>query len=146
MCVFSSQKKKASGKSVLSIGDSPSDQSETCTTLCSVSRGLHLFSASSCPTRTNRGHTGGDKHRDFCAEVAIHHLLLSISPMVSIKLVLRSRGTRPQKTPRPLHMANARWRLPEVIVRTLVLDGSPLWAMRSKTRVLQTSAIIYKRK
>ncbi len=32
---------------------------------CSVSRGLHLFSVFFCPTRTNRGHTGGGKHRAF---------------------------------------------------------------------------------
>ena len=43
------------------IGGSPSVQGETCATLCSVSRGLHLFSVFFCPTRTNRGHTGGGK-------------------------------------------------------------------------------------
>ena len=30
-----------------------------------VSRGLHLFSVFFCPTRTNRGNTGGGKHRGF---------------------------------------------------------------------------------
>lgn len=38
---------------------SPSGQGETRTTLCSVLRGLHLFSAFFSPTRNNRGHTGG---------------------------------------------------------------------------------------
>ena len=47
------------------IGGSPSVQGETCATLCSVSRGLHLFSVFFCPTRTNRGHIGGGKHGDF---------------------------------------------------------------------------------
>ncbi len=42
-----------------SNGDSPSDQGETCTTLRSVSRGLHLFSAFFRPTRTKPGHTEG---------------------------------------------------------------------------------------
>ena len=32
-------------------------------TLCSASRGRHLFSVSFCPTITNRGHTGGGKRR-----------------------------------------------------------------------------------
>ena len=45
---------------VPSIGGSPSVQGETCATLCSVSRGLHLFSVLFCPPRTNRGHTGGE--------------------------------------------------------------------------------------
>ncbi len=45
------------------FGDSLSDQGETCATLCSVSRGLRLFIALFCPTRTNRGHTGRGKHR-----------------------------------------------------------------------------------
>ena len=56
MCVF-----------VPSIGGSPSVQGETCATLCSASRGLHLLSVRFCPTRTNRGHTGGGKHRGFYA-------------------------------------------------------------------------------
>ncbi len=48
------------------FGDSPSDQGETCTTPCSASRGLHLFSAFFCPTRTNRGRTeGGKTHVGF---------------------------------------------------------------------------------
>ena len=47
------------------FGGSPSVQGETCATLCSVSRGLHLFSVPFCPIRPNRGHTGGGKHRGF---------------------------------------------------------------------------------
>ncbi len=46
------------------FGGSPSDQGETCNTLCSVSRGLNLFSAFFCPTRIDRGHTGWGKHRE----------------------------------------------------------------------------------
>ena len=42
------------------FGGSSSVQGETCATLCSVSRGLHLFSVLFCPTtRTNRGHRTG---------------------------------------------------------------------------------------
>ena len=48
---------------LLFFGGSPSDQGKMCATLCNVSRGLHLFSVFFCPTRTNRGHTGGGKHR-----------------------------------------------------------------------------------
>ena len=47
------------------FSDSPSDQGETWTTLCNVSRRLHLFSLLFCPTRTNRGYIGGGEHRGF---------------------------------------------------------------------------------
>jgi len=44
--------------------DRPSDQGETCTTLCIVFRGLHLLVRRVfCQTRTHRGYTGGGKHR-----------------------------------------------------------------------------------
>ena len=36
-----------------------------CATLCSVSRGLHLYSMFFCRTRTNRGHTVGGTHTGF---------------------------------------------------------------------------------
>ena len=58
------------------FGDSPSDQDETCTTLCCVSRGLVytylLFSVFFCPARTHGRHTGRVKHRGF------FHLFLCI--------------------------------------------------------------------
>ncbi len=50
---------------LINLATVPLVKGETCATLCSVSRGLHLFSVFFCPTRTNRGHTGGGKHRGF---------------------------------------------------------------------------------
>ena len=43
------------------LGDSPSDQGETCTSLCNVFRGLHFAVCFSLSVSTNRGHTGGGR-------------------------------------------------------------------------------------
>ena len=66
-------------------GGSPSVQDATCSTLCSVSKGLlHLFSVIFCPTRANRGHTGGGKH---CGVKIVH-------TQSSFRIVARSRHNR----------------------------------------------------
>ena len=82
------------------FGGSPFVQGETCATFCSVSRGLHLSSELSCPTRTNRDHTGGGLFYFFCVSFSPHR------PPAELALIFLSREgfgrPNPSSTPEPL--------------------------------------------
>ena len=81
------------------IGGSPSVQGETCATLC-VYPEDYTCSVCLCPTRTNRGHTGGGKHRGF---FFFYVSFLPDRPPAVLAFILIARRVRP-----PLSLVNTK--------------------------------------